>query len=335
MYYVPNTSERDPRVNLAIETYLLRQQKINEPLVFFYINEPSIIIGRNQNTYAEINQDYVNENQIHVVRRLSGGGAVYHDFGNLNFSFISPDTGVNVRDFKTLTQPIVECLHALGVTEAQLAGRNDLVIGDKKFSGNASYATNGRMFSHGTLLFNSEMSEVANALTVRPEKLQSKGIKSVRSRVTNILPHLPSEWQHLSTGDFRDALLLKLFQVNTLAEIPTVHLDENDWQEIATISAEMYRNWHWNYGKTPAFDLTRRQKFPFGEIEACLNVEAGIIQEAKIYGDFFGRGELREFEQQLIQQKYERAHLITVLTPVDFTHYFGPITATEFATFLT
>lgn len=187
MIFVPNENN-DPRVNLAIETYLLTEMPLDEPILLFYINEPSIIIGRNQNTIEEINKEYVDEHGIHVVRRLSGGGAVYHDHGNLNFSFIMPDDGNSFRDFAKVTQPIIQALHDLGVEGAELKGRNDLVINDMKFSGNAMYATNGRMFAHGTLMFDSDIDEVVNTLKVRKDKIESKGIKSVRSRVTNIKP---------------------------------------------------------------------------------------------------------------------------------------------------
>ena len=170
MIFVPNENH-DPRINLAIEQYLLQEMPLDEPILLFYINEPSIIIGRNQNTLEEINRDYVEENGIHVVRRLSGGGAVYHDFGNLNFSFIMPDDGDSFRDFAKVTQPIIQALHELGVAGAELKGRNDLVIDGMKFSGNAMYATNGRMFAHGTIMFDSDINEVVNALKVKKDKI--------------------------------------------------------------------------------------------------------------------------------------------------------------------
>ena len=195
MIYVSNEEITDPRINLAIETYLVQEMPLDEPILLFYINEPSIIIGRNQNTIEEINVDYVEDNGIHVVRRLSGGGAVYHDEGNLNFSFIMPDDGESFRNFGKVTQPIIDALHELGVEGAELKGRNDLVIDDKKFSGNAMYTTNGRMFAHGTLMFDSDVNEVVNALKVRKDKIESKGIKSIRSRVTNIKPFLSDDYQ--------------------------------------------------------------------------------------------------------------------------------------------
>lgn len=329
MIFVPNELT-DPRVNLAIETFLLKEMPVDEPILLFYINEPSIIIGRNQNTIEEINQDYVTEKGIHVVRRLSGGGAVYHDFGNLNFSFIMPDDGNSFRDFEKLTKPIVKALQELGVEGAQLKGRNDLVINDQKFSGNAMYATNGRMFAHGTIMFDSDINEVVNALKVRPDKIQSKGIKSIRSRVTNVKPFLPKDKQDMTTKDFRQAILLKIFGVSSEDQVKTYELTEADWQKINEIADEYYRNWDWNYGKSPDFDIERRHRFPIGSIEVRLKVQAGKITDAKIYGDFFGLGEIKDVEDILIGTRYERADLAKVVETIDMKKYFGAIEATEF-----
>ena len=322
MIFVPNELT-DPRVNLAIETFLLKEMPLDEPILLFYINEPSIIIGRNQNTIEEINQDYVTEKGIHVVRRLSGGGAVYHDFGNLNFSFIMPDDGNSFRDFEKLTKPIVKALQELGVEGAQLKGRNDLVINDQKFSGNAMYATNGRMFAHGTIMFDSDINEVVNALKVRPDKIQSKGIKSIRSRVTNVKPFLPKDKQNMTTKDFRQAILLKIFGVESEDQVKTYELTEADWQKINEIADEYYRNWDWNYGKSPDFDIERRHRFPIGSIEVRLKVQSGKITDAKIYGDFFGLGEIKDVEDALIGTRYERDDLAKVVDTIDMKKYFG------------
>ncbi|OJG80334.1 lipoyltransferase and lipoate-protein ligase [Enterococcus pallens] len=331
---MPNDQERDPRVNLAIETYLLRNMPLDEPILLFYINEPSIIIGRNQNTIEEINKEYVEEHGIKVVRRLSGGGAVYHDTGNLNFSFIMPDDGNSFRDFKKLTEPIVEALHKLGVQGAELKGRNDLVIEDKKFSGNAMYSTNGRMFAHGTLMFDSDVDEVVNALKVRKDKIESKGIKSIRSRVTNIKPFLPEDKQGMTTEEFRQAILLQIFGVDSVDQVKTHELNDEDWKAINQISDEYYRNWDWNYGRSPEFNLERRQRFAIGSIEVRLNVAEGEIKEAIIFGDFFGLGEIKDVEDQLIGTKYEKGALEKVVDQIDLTHYFGNITKEEFLTLI-
>ena len=324
MIFVPNENN-DPRVNLAIETYLLTEMPLDEPILLFYINEPSIIIGRNQNTIEEINKEYVDEHGIHVVRRLSGGGAVYHDHGNLNFSFIMPDDGNSFRDFAKVTQPIIQALHDLGVEGAELKGRNDLVINDMKFSGNAMYATNGRMFAHGTLMFDSDIDEVVNTLKVRKDKIESKGIKSVRSRVTNIKPFLSEDKQEMTTEEFRQEILLKIFGVDSIDQVKTYELTDQDWAAINKISEQYYRNWDWNYGKSPAFYLERRHRFPIGSIEMKMNVADGAIQEIKIFGDFFGLGEIKDVEDILTGVKYDKASLEEAIDQIDVKKYFGNI----------
>ncbi|EPD1656416.1 lipoate--protein ligase [Enterococcus faecalis] len=324
MIFVPNENN-DPRVNLAIETYLLTEMPLDEPILLFYINEPSIIIGRNQNTIEEINKEYVDEHGIHVVRRLSGGGAVYHDHGNLNFSFIMPDDGNSFRDFAKVAQPIIQALHDLGVEGAELKGRNDLVINDMKFSGNAMYATNGRMFAHGTLMFDSDIDEVVNTLKVRKDKIESKGIKSVRSRVTNIKPFLSEDKQEMTTEEFRQEILLKIFGVDSIDQVKTYELTDQDWAAINKISEQYYRNWDWNYGKSPAFNLERRHRFPIGSIEMKMNVADGAIQEIKIFGDFFGLGEIKDVEDILTGVKYDKASLEEAIDQIDVKKYFGNI----------
>lgn len=324
MIFVPNDL-RDPRINLAIETFLLQEMNVDEPILLFYINEPSIIIGRNQNTIEEINKDYVDEKGIHIVRRFSGGGAVYHDEGNLNFSFIMPDDGDSFRDFEKVTKPIIQALHDMGVEGARLKGRNDLVIDDMKFSGNAMYATNGRMFAHGTIMFDSDVNEVVNSLKVRKDKIESKGIKSIRSRVTNIKPFLPEENQEMTTVEFSQEILLKIFGVDSVDKIETYELTEEDWQKVKEISKNYYANWDWNYGKSPAFDIERRKRFPIGSIEVRLNVAEGKITDVKIYGDFFGLGEIKDVEDTLIGTKYEKNALKEVVDAIDVKKYFGNI----------
>ncbi|MEH7800355.1 lipoate--protein ligase LplJ, partial [Bacillus pumilus] len=185
MLFIDNEQHYDPMINLAIEEYCLKYLDPEETYLLFYINQPSIIIGKNQNTIEEINTKYVEDNGIKVVRRLSGGGAVYHDKGNLNFSFITKDDGDSFHNFKKFTEPVIQALEKLGV-KAELSGRNDIMADGRKISGNAQFATRGRIFSHGTLLFDSEIEHVVSALNVKKEKIESKGIKSIRSRVANI-----------------------------------------------------------------------------------------------------------------------------------------------------
>jgi lipoate---protein ligase len=324
MLFIDNKGITDPRINLAIEEYALKNLDINETYLLFYINEPSIIIGKNQNTVEEINTDYVESNGIHVVRRLSGGGAVYHDLGNLNFSFITKDDGESFHNFRKFTEPVITALQKLGVN-AELSGRNDILAEGRKISGNAQFSTKGRMFSHGTLLFDSEIDHVVSALRVKQDKIESKGIKSIRSRVANISEFLSDS---MDIQQFRSHLLRNIFfEYN---DIPEYVLTEEDWSKIHELSKERYQNWDWNYGKSPKFNSQHSHRFPVGSIDVRLEVNKGAIESCKIFGDFFGVGDVSEIENLLIGQKYEKATIEQALQEVNIPHYFGNITKEDF-----
>ncbi|TFH61009.1 lipoate--protein ligase [Peribacillus frigoritolerans] len=323
MLFIDNKGITDPRINLAIEEYALKHLNIDETYLLFYINRPSIIIGRNQNTIEEINSDYVDEKGITVVRRLSGGGAVYHDLGNLNFSFITKDDGDSFHNFKKFTQPVVETLEKLGI-HAELSGRNDILAEGKKISGNAMFSTKGRMFSHGTLLFQSEMDHIVSALKVKKDKIESKGIKSIRSRVGNIADFLK---EPMSVEEFRSFLLQNIFK--DTGKVTEYVLTETDWEKIHEISEDRYQNWEWNYGKSPKFNLQNSHRFPVGSVDIRLEVNRGIIENCKIYGDFFGVGEVTDIERKLTGTRYEKEAISRVLDEIDVRHYFGNVTKEE------
>ena len=324
MLFIDNQNITDPRINLAIEEYCLKHLDPEETYLLFYINQPSIIIGKNQNTIEEINTKYVDENGIIVVRRLSGGGAVYHDLGNLNFSFITKDDGNSFHNFKKFTEPVVAALKRLGV-DAELSGRNDLMANGRKISGNAQFSTKGRMFSHGTLLFDSEIEHVVSALKVKKDKIESKGIKSIRSRVANISEFLD---QKMTTVEFRSMLLRYIF--DTEGEIPEYKLTEKDWKIINQISKERYQNWDWNYGKSPKFNLQHSKRFQAGSVDIRLEVQKGVIRECKIFGDFLRVGDVSDIEEKLTGVQYERKAIEEALQGVDIKHYFGNIQKEEF-----
>lgn len=324
MLFIDNQGITDPRINLAIEEYALKNLDINETYFLFYINEPSIIIGRNQNTIEEINTEYVEEKGIHVVRRLSGGGAVYHDLQNLNYSFITKDDGNSFHNFKKFTEPVIRALKRLGV-DAELSGRNDIVVNGRKISGNAQFATRGRMFSHGTLMFDSEIDHVVKALRVKKDKIESKGIKSIRSRVANISEFLPKK---ITIEQFRLFLLENIF--GSLENVKEYKLTERDWEEIYKISKERYQKWEWNYGHSPRFNFQRSKRFPIGQIDVRLEVNKGLIENCKIFGDFFGIGDVIDIEKRLIGKRYEKDSIRKALEDMDLTYYFGKITMEDF-----
>jgi len=332
MLFIDNQGNTDPTLNLALEEYALRNLPMDETYLLFYINEPSIIIGKNQNTIEEINEEYVRENHIHVVRRLSGGGAVYHDLGNLNFSFITQDDGQSFHNFAKFTQPVIDALRALGV-DAALTGRNDIQVGERKVSGNAQFATRGRMFSHGTLLFDSAMDNVASALKVKPMKIESKSTKSVRARVANIKEFLPPEMQSMTIEDFRATLLKYLFNCEA-QDVPQYRLTEQDWDNVRQIAEARYRTWEWNYGRSPKFNISNAHKFPSGIIDVRLDVMNGMLENIKIYGDFFGVGDVAELEELLRGTRYEQSAIKVKLRNVDLKHYFGQLTLEQFVALL-
>lgn len=328
MKFIDNQGITDPRINLAIEEYALKHLPASEDYLLFYINEPSIIIGKNQNTIEEINSAYVEENNIHVVRRLSGGGAVYHDLGNLNFSFITNDDGESFHNFRKFTEPVVQALKKLGV-EAELTGRNDIQVGERKISGNAQYSTKGRMFSHGTLLFDSEIENVVSALKVNADKIQSKGIKSIRSRVANISEFLP---QPMTIEQFRLAILHSIFGEGQVEEYK---LTDEDWVKIHELSKARYQSWDWNYGKSPKSNYRQSKRFDnIGGIEVQLDIEKGKIKAAKIYGDFFGVRDVAELEERLIDTPYDRASVSARLAEVNLQEFFGNLDREAFVSLL-
>jgi lipoate-protein ligase A len=322
--FVDNEQVTDPHINLAIEEHLLRNLDTREDVLLFYINEPSIIIGRSQNTLAEINHEYVKEHGIHVVRRLSGGGAVYHDLGNLNFSFISNNEPGNFRNFQKFTAPVIHVLNDMGVP-AELNGRNDILADGKKISGNAQYSTKTRMYSHGTLLFDSDLSQVAASLNVKMNKIEAKGIKSVRSRVANISEFLNEK---MDTLEFRERILKGIFRDEP--EIKQYHLTQEDWDGIHQLVEERYGDWDWNFGRSPDFNILKSNRFPFGEVEAHIDVQNALIKGIKIYGDFLGQGEIADIEQALIGVQYKPQPMADAISGLDIPRYFGGLTKEEF-----
>ncbi|WP_417264814.1 lipoate--protein ligase [Brumimicrobium sp.] len=328
MIFVENENVTNPRLNLALEEYIVRHFSAENDYLLFYINEPSIIIGKNQITIEEVNQDYIDRNDIHVVRRVSGGGAVYHDFGNLNFSFITNHDINKLHNFKKFTEPVIKVLNDLGAS-AELKGRNDILVGEKKISGTAQFSTGKRMISHGTLLYNTDLNEVVNALNVKPSKIESKGHKSVRSRVANISEFLEDK---LTIEAFKSLLLKGLYAENEAFE--TYRLTEEEWAAVHQLKEEKYDTWDWNYGRAPKFNMQYNKRFPVGEIDVRIFVEKGRIQEIKISGDFFGKDPVAQIEEVLVDVPYDRKSVEKALENVDVTQYFGALEKEDFVNLL-
>lgn len=326
MLFVDNRGNTHAPLNLALEEYVLRHKHADDDLLLFYINAPSIIIGRNQNTVEEINSAVVAERNIEVVRRMSGGGAVYHDLGNLNFSFITPFVQGRFNRYDHFTKPVVETLRQLGVP-AELGGRNDILAEGRKISGNAQFATPTRMFSHGTLLHDANLDDVTAALRPKPGKVESKGVKSIRSRVANISEFTP---ERIGVEELRERILEQIFGTRDRTRIPTVELTEADWAGVHELMARKYGNASWNYGEDPSCNVQRAHRFAAGEIDARIDVQQGTIAAIRCFGDFMGRLDVAELEQRLTGIPYARPAIVERLADLEVSDYFGSVTNEEF-----
>lgn len=321
MIYIRNDDNR-PQFNLALEQYVFDSLDEFDEIFLLWINGPSIIVGKNQNTIEEVNLDYIKENNIDVVRRLSGGGAVYHDLGNLNYTIISKSKESSAFNFEAFSRPVIEVLAKLGV-KAEFTGRNDLTIDGKKFCGNAQYMKKGKVLHHGAMLFDTDLTVLGNALKVSQDKIASKGVKSVRSRVTNIIDHLEEK---ITIEEFKQLLLEHMFQDMELKEYK---LTEEDYENINKLMEERYNTWEWNFGESPKFNIEKSKRYPAGKIETKIDVEDGIIKSLKIYGDFFGGGEISTVEEKFKGVRYKEEDIDQVLDSIDVEYYFAKISKEE------
>ena len=324
MKYIINDSN-ETAYNIALEEFAFKKMLDEDMIFLLWINKPSIIVGRHQNTIQEINRDFVRENGIEVVRRISGGGAVYHDYNNLNYTIISKENEDRAFDFKSFSVPVIKTLEELGV-KAEFTGRNDLEIDGKKICGNAQAYINGRIMHHGCLLFDVDLSVLAKALKVSKDKIESKGVKSVRARVTNIVDELPEK---ITVEEFKNLLLD--YMKREYPEMTEYKLTEEDIAEINKAKEEKFGNWDWNYGKSPEYNIERKTKFSSGKVEIYANVVDSKIQDIKIYGDFFGIEDVAAVEDALRGLPYEREDVLKALEKMNLGRYFAGISAQEIA----
>lgn len=295
----------DAYFNLASEEYLLKQT--DGYYFYLWINQPSVIVGVNQNVFQEVNLDYVQKNSVKVVRRLTGGGAVFHDYGNLCYTVIAPYNQAE-NAYKTFTTPVIEYLNSLGV-KAEFSGRNDIAVDGKKISGNAQTVFGNRIMHHGTLLFSADMSGLSGALNPSKLKMESKGIKSVRARVTNIKDYLAKD---MSILEFKDGLK-RVFSKNA----EEYEFSEKDLTAINRLVEEKYSTYEWNIGRSPKGKNLLEEKFDFGIFSLSFDTENGLIQSAQIHGDFFSHKPVVELANKLNGTRLEREELLLVLSEID------------------
>ena len=323
MLTILNLTTTDPAFNLAAEQYVFDCLPKDRSYFMFWQNENAVIIGKYQNTLAEINGPYVEAHKIKVVRRLSGGGAVYHDLGNLNYTYITDAGELETLNMRIFCEPIVRALAEFGVT-AEINGRNDMTIDGKKFSGNAQYLRHGRVMHHGTLLYNSDLSAVSKALQVDPEKIRAKGIESVRSRVTNIRRYMKED---VPLFVFRE-MLLEFIRRETESE--DYEFSEEDVHEIERIRRERYDTWEWNYGKSPECTILKSGRVEgCGTIEVFITTDRGLITGIAFYGDFFSTKDPEELAQYFIGKKPDIEGFTQALEGIAVEQYFTGLTIEE------
>ena len=344
------TGSTDPYYNLAFEEYLF-DHFLQGSILMLWQNDRTVVIGRNQITQQQVNLPFIEEHQIRVVRRMTGGGAVYHDLGNLNYSFITDEIGSSVsQSLEILAVPIVKALRGLGL-DASVSGRNDILVNGRKVSGTAQRAAHGRILHHGTLLFDSDAEMVSGTLRVDEEKFRGKGVRSVKSRIGNIrmfldeaAPHLPPEqksalptdiskfWEYLrkalnTNSDGAGTVSAEMLSSGILSPeaLSPEELPPEMLKEISSLAQTKYRTYEWNFGRSPRFEFSSRRYLPGGLLECFVDVKDGKIDRIRFCGDFLARRPLDEIEEKLNSVPFERHAVRDVLSETDLRSYFGDI----------
>ncbi|MFI3271346.1 MAG: lipoate--protein ligase [Pseudomonadota bacterium] len=306
-------SSTDPTFNLALEESLFQKLNPNSQGIFLlWQNAPSVIVGRHQNTAEEVSTDYAKVHDIAVVRRMTGGGAVYHDAGNVNFSFLEWRDTVGSINFHEYLQPIQAALAELGL-DVQFSSRNDLEVEGKKISGSAQVRKANKILHHGTLLINVNTEVLSQVLTGSPEKYQSKGIASMRARVGNMADF----WRKGTTMQDLYAVLMRHCAQQVIA------LPKEFAESAEKLANEKYRTWAWNYGHAPAFTHSFAKRFAWGKVECCLDVRKGIIQNCQLFGDFFAQQDAQDLETCLLGCEHRKDAVAERLSALDMRVYFA------------
>lgn len=318
MKYLRN-DRTDAHFNMALDEYCLEEYPWGEPVFYLWQNAPSVIIGLNQNAYAEVNIPYLESHGIKLARRVTGGGAVYHDLQNLNYTIVGRSNDLD-RDFPGYMHLMLDALRSLGV-DAQMSGRNDILVDGRKVSGYAKRVYKDRLMIHGTLMYDVNIEELTNALAAPGGKLDSAGIASVRSRVANLRDYLPQ---------FDSLAAMKAALQEILAAGDTeISLSEEQLNEIQTIADTKFSTWEWNYGRSPSADFCRSRKCSCGTVEVRFCISHGVISSLTFGGDFLGFLPSEELASHLTGCIFSREALTQALKKEPVSRYFDALTADE------
>ena len=324
MLYIESKST-DAAFNLALEQHLFDVLSVENDLFMFWRNSDAVIVGLHQNAAEEINGPFIRRNNIPVIRRLSGGGAVFHDLGNLNFTIIkkAPDGDT---DFRVSCRPILDALNSLGI-RAVAGGRNDITVNGGKISGAAAYLRDGRLMRHGTILFDANIEKMAEALKVPEDKFISKGIESVRARVTNLREHLAED---MTMPEF-----MSFMRGRVMKDMSEYALSPRDYDAAEVLREKRYGVWDWNFGHSPEYGVEKRRRIPgFGAITVKMQIDGGIITGLTASGDYFGNRPGAELDAALKNTRLEEWALLDRLEKIPFEEYFEGLSRGEFVRLL-
>lgn len=329
MFFIDTSKNEKPVynaiVNQSLDNYLVNDLRLPGHGLILYINNPSVIVGVHQNAYAEVNFPYLEKNKIQLVRRTSGGGAVYHDYGNLIFENIIIGDDKHFGDYAYFAQPIIDALHDMGATGVEMRGRNDIVVDGKKFSGMTMFKVGDSYAAGGTLMFDLDMDTASKVLTPEQDKLESKGVKSVNRRITNIKPYLDEPFRSMNANQFKEELLKRIYHVDKLSDIETYTLNDHDWDIIDSRLKNKYDTDAWNYGKNPGFTNYVSKHYDIGTVAFNFSLKDNKISNIKIYGDFITGGDITLIEKALLGAEFTKEDLTAALEKVDLTANLGKI----------
>jgi len=332
MFYL-ETTELEAAHHFAVEEYLLQQGNLNQPLSMLWQTVPTVMLGQYQLADAELDHQRAAEQDISIVRRSSGGGAIFTDAGTLLISLIIPSSiqqqGQQQAAREQFAELLTGALNQLGIP-AQLQGRNDILVDGKKVSGMAQFARKQGVCTHGSLLFDADLELLARVLKVDDEKFRTKAVKSIRSRVTNVKEYAASQSLPLGdydTAEFAQALTGALLKTDAAEQC---HLSEDDRDKVRQIYQEKYGNPDWVRTKTPKFSMHAAKRFPAGKLEIFLDVSKGLVTSCAIHGDFLGTVPVAELEQRITGMPYLREEFAQALESVDNSSVLGGISAEEF-----
>jgi len=315
----------DPYFNIAAEEYIF--QYFQEDVITLWINDPSIIVGKHQNTLAEINMEFVRKLNIPVIRRISGGGTVYHDHGNLNYTFIRKGKQGQLVDYAKHTKPITDALQELGI-DARLEGKSNLTISGLKFSGNAEHLSKDRVLHHGTLLFDTDLSLIDESIRLKHQDYNDKGVRSIRSKVTNIKDHLQ---EAMSIHAFRDFLIS--FFLKDHMDMSMYQMTDQQKTEIHELAEKKYKTWDWNFGYSPKYNLQRQIQLGKDQYDLHLSIEQGRIKDFILY-DKKGPGALSYLTQNLIGTPHEENAIRNKLNSINFAIHLDGFSIEDFIQYL-